>query len=181
MTLEEFYNENIHLIKSIYKVGSCVNPAITVNYRDTDLLFISDSPSILRKKLQREAYYFDDYEDAACLIAKKENLLPSQLHAYCLHYNELLFGEETQTTTDCILDSEEHKAIYKQELTNWYYFILQNPKHKYAYHVLMGCYILYNNSYDLTDEQIVQVQLAHDQNISDEAMAFIKEFLEIDN
>ena len=180
MTLEEFYNENKNIISAIYKIGSTVNPAINSNYHDTDLLFVSSSPAVLLKKLQREAYYFDDYKDAACLIGDVVNS-NLRLDAYACHYSELLYGTECRTTNDCILCDEESKSAYKNELAKWYYFILQNPKHKYAYHVLMGCYILYNNSYDLTDEQIAQVQLAHDQNISDEAMAFIKEFLEIDN
>lgn len=179
MNLEEFYNENKKLIKAIYETGSRVNPYVKNNYHDTDLLFIPNEGkrAELFEQLKSINFTFDDIEKPACLCGRLVDS-PAHSHAYQYHYAKLLYGEDIRNDSkDCILNTDANKARYFESIKNWYLTLsVGAASKKMWYYVLMGCYILYNNSYDLTNEQANNIQLAHDGNITEKSIEFIKNF-----
>lgn len=78
----------------------------------------------------------------------------------------------------------KHKTKFKETLKNYMPTIIDRYTetgeiHKSIYHILTGLYILSNNSYDLTEEQIQNINDAHDGNCTLELYNWVCS--EIDN
>lgn len=161
--------KNFEWIKAVYKVGSQTLPYID-NCHDLDFTIIVDHfPS--HSQLCKFYNYKPDLEDWFC--TKRTDLWRSS-RSYNCHYAELIYGEPL----DNIYDIFEHIDDYKAELVKDYGVSYEETKkYKFWYHILTGIYLLQNGKYELTDEQIANVRLCHDRQMTQELYDYIQGML----
>lgn len=100
------------------------------------------------------------------------NNLPARCEIWSYQYHYAYIGEHYgQDVPEYDYNILDHKKDYIDKLIAFYYEN-HNKKEKMWYHVLIGLYILENNSYDLTQAQQHEVQLAHDNQMSDTAYSW---------
>ena len=111
--------------------------------------------------LLRDASLFEYYKNANCshsYLADYDAKYGFPLFAYEFPYLDILFGEDTLGVKQIsLLDNKQRmKSALKAAINDI------NSSKKF-YHVLTTLYILKNNSYELTQEQIENINIVHDQ------------------
>lgn len=153
---------------SVAKTGSSALPWIKDPY-DTDYVFYVTN----RRDTARLIKLFKLKPIDECwIVGELSTNKCARLYAYEYHYLQPLFGTEFPD-----YDIFEHINEYKQILIN---HGLGQPlvvKHKFWYHVLTGIYMLDNGRYELTEEQIKNVNLCHDRQMTEELYNYIQERL----
>ncbi len=163
MTIDEIFEKMKPI--AIYKTGSSL--FFTTN-KDIDLILVYNT--------QDEINYYKQIVDGYDIHYRlKENSL--FLGSYSDHYIELLKGEDVFERINVFDHREDYIDLLKRYIT-----LFERHKEHYFkswYHVLACVYILSNNSYSLTQEQLESMQIAHDTQIkqSDKeyCINFIKE------
>ena len=200
--MQQLYNYIKSKCKALYKAGSLTIPFLT-GQRDIEYAFFCDSDDdaceclaiLYPPATEVTGIVVNEMgeEETVTTVVQNEPLIDYkvrlirgsspkceiwsyQYHYACIgeHYGKNISGYDYN-----ILD---HKKDYVDKLIGFYY---ENHKKtdKLWYHILIGLFILENNSYDLTQEQQHTVQLAHDKQMTDEAYNYAKSAIKnyIDN
>ena len=178
MDINEFIEINKDYIKCVYLIGSKACNHIN-NCHDKDILIIAND-DLCAKKIYRQfkKYQYDLDEDLSILISLSDTDFAKNIKFPTALYQQIIYGEDTSIVDRNRVLNEDYE-IAKKTLLDWYYFCKDDLKNKYWYYVLLGVYQLMNKSIELTDYQWYEVQLAHDRNISNNAINTIKDFLGI--
>ena len=181
--LEELssYNYNSGLL-SIYNIGSSSNPYIT-HKDDLDILFIYESRDYLDNLYKTiggikvlhdlSAKYNLDVHFISLPIPERK-----RFYDYELYYAKPLEGYQT---IDFNINILENKEVEKNKLSSFTNYLKSRPdkygKYLYDsklwYHVYMILSILKNDSYELNEEQIKNVNMLHDNIESQERKELI--------
>lgn len=161
--LKEIYGD---WIVSIYKVGSSVLPWIE-NPHDTDyLIFVTDNHDMKMSEL------FERKPKNECWFVSCPNKTRHPRNwSYICNFKELLCGEPMASEE---YDIFEHENEYKAHIVQCALGKPYNTQYKFWYHILTGIYLLNNGKYELTDEQINNVQLCHDKKMTQEIYDYIQ-------
>lgn len=152
---------------SVAQTGSGILPWIE-NPHDTDYIFYVRN----RKDVKKLILLFKLRPKNECWIVDELEVQGTRLYSYEYYYLKPVFGNDFPTYN--IL---EHVNDYKRELIKKGLgkpFIVEA---KFWYHVLTGIYLLDNEKYELTEEQISNIQLLHDRKGTQELYDYIQERL----
>lgn len=176
---QKVYNYLQPFCISIYLGGSYCQPFIK-NPHDIDFICFSKEPRemcdikrslyfFLKKNKVDKKYDFIQIRNAA----KEEQSYGSYINKEMIH----LVGEKLNFNFDIInKDRKKYVSILLDTIDKLNNNIIKNKKRWYQ--VLRGYYILLNNSYDMTAEQIEILNKVHDQeNGWEEYIKEVKEWL----
>ena len=153
---------------SVAKTGSSTLPWIKDPY-DTDYVFyVTDRRDIAKLTKLFKLRPIDE----CWIVGELSTNICARLYAYEYKFLQPLFGTDFPD-----YDIFEHEAEYKQILIE---HGLGQPlvvKHKFWYHVLTGIYMLENGTYNLTEDQINNINLCHDRQATKEIYDYIQEML----
>lgn len=154
-------------IVAINKMGSAVLPWIE-NPNDTDYEVYVTSCKELTKL--SKLYSYKNKEDSLfvrdeCWFTRDKR--PCAPYCYQYHYAQKLYGRDLPE-----YNIFEHKEDYKQCLVKA--GLGATNSGKFWYHILTGIYMLENGDYTLTEAQIANIRLCHDQQMTTEAYEFIQ-------
>lgn len=152
---------------SVAKTGSSTLPWIE-NPRDVDYIFYVTENQNTEKMLK--LYSKKPYKE--CWLIDELGQQDMRIYAYEYHFLEPIYGEDFPT-----YDVLKHIPEYKEMLINQGLECDFEPLRKAWYHILTGIYLIQNNSYELTEEQIQNVRLCHDKRMTQEIYNFIQEQL----
>lgn len=177
-TVEELLNLWLPIIKdgliSIELSGSSVLPWIKAP-ADKDIIFIYETSEKARKAhsnlLKAKEIFYLPRSEPMDLHFKTSHLLldvSSCIYGYETHFSiPYLNFKSLLDKIDILTNGKEN---YIQNLKKYYLFIksreqrnLDNYKLKQWYHIYTGLCILDNNSYNLTEEQIQNINILHDK------------------
>ena len=150
---------------SVAKTGSGALPWIKEPYDSDYVFYVTDR----RDTSQLVKLYKLKSIDECWIVGELSTNKCARLYAYEYHFLQPLFGTEFPD-----YDIFEHVNEYKQILIN---SGLEQPfvtKHKFWYHVLTGIYMLDNGTYELTEEQIKNINLLHDKQGTEEIYNYIQ-------
>lgn len=150
---------------SIYLGGSCVDKYIE-NHHDIDIVCFAKEPvnkchirRILYMYLNNDKLLKDEYDFFQIRTSLNEE------HTYGSYINKMmikLIGEDIQFNFDVIdKDRQEYINILKETVKKLEVCKIKNQKRWYQ--LARGLFILQNNSYDLTNEQVKIINEIHDQ------------------
>lgn len=178
MDINEFIELNKEYIKCVYLIGSKACQHIN-NCHDIDILIIANDETTA-KKIHRnfKKYEYDLDENLSIMVRLNDTNFAQNIKFPTSLYQQVIYGDDIAINDRNRVLNEDYD-IAKKTLYDWYYFCRNDLKNKYWYYVLLGVYQLMNRSATLTDNQWQQVQLAHDREISNEAVQLIKNFLGI--
>jgi hypothetical protein len=165
MTILEAADEFKSHIIAIVKSGSSVLPWID-NPHDTDYIIYTESEqgewvsAFYKLKPKNDCWFITN-------ISNKK----IRLFQYLYHYSQLVYGESIEPQPDIFEYEKEYKLILIEQLGK------PLRKQKYWYHILTGIYLLENRDYYLTEEQLQNVRLCHDRQITLEIYNYIQEQL----
>lgn len=174
MNIQEYYNTERSRILAIYLTGSRTYPCITKNIRDTDFIIVcksNDDAKRLCFESNKADFRIDGSTKNGRYYCSHLPYNPMNISYFSTHYLQLLAGKELRQKDDFFDHTEEYKDCLRITLPP---FI----RMKQAYYILMGAYILKNYSYEFTKEQSDEIQNAHDMNISQKSIQFLREFLD---
>lgn len=181
-----------YLIKNIEnKVNIYILSSSTIKYianpRDIDICIVIDEPDKekfwdLKRKIYRDLKIkFNYHEYNLCIkILNKETFIKNNLfYGYNLHYC-ILYNEKDNLNIEYTLkDIIKNEFIFKEEaikyLKTFCFDYKQISQMKEWYHIYIVKSIIENNSYDLTEEQIKNVNILHD--IKEEDLLIRKELI----
>lgn len=140
--------------------GSFVNPYIR-NHRDIDIIFIVKDDDIRKKviKTLRKNNMFKEFHkyNLGIIVASLTLDINSLYWTYILLYGIELFGTKDIRKNNNILEhKEEWIEGVRKESSHIGYFS------KIWYHIYTGLKIIDNNSYDLDEETINNINILHD-------------------
>lgn len=138
--------------KAIYKTGSSL---LLKNSNDNDFVFFYETKEEARQALIE---FKRDYD--GCVHFDYVRPLKVFLGCYIYHFMELVEGEDLHLDEFSIFDHEEE---YKELLKK---FVNLPKESKNWYHILTAYYMFKNNSYELTESQLKDIQRAHDKGIT---------------
>lgn len=98
--------------------------------------------------------------------------IKARIYAYQYHFLQVLYGNEVPQ-----YDIFEHSNDYKRKMVEYGLNKPLTPYDKFWYHILTGIYMLQNGKYELTDEQIANVRLCHDKQMTQEIYDYIQGML----
>lgn len=153
--LEELSTLNI---KAIYKTGSQVLPYIH-NKKDLDFCIVIPSFKDLTKEIHHKIFELKATLGIDLICIEEATFLENKIVAPWVieaYYFESIYGEAPKK-----INILEHKDEYLEMLRNWLGKEAFRPTKVYS-EVLAGLYVLENNSYDLTDKQIENINILHD-------------------
>lgn len=158
MKTTDFYKEPL----AIYRCGSSV---LLKRPNDIDLVFYYANEEDLKMgkaTTPRDIGY--------CLHFDTASPKP-YIHAYSYHFMEKIDGQDIDLNYDIFEHEEEYKAVLRTRASCM-------PKFwKKWYHILTAVYMYDNGSYDLTEEQLDNIQNVHDNGISEELYTYCIEKL----
>lgn len=154
---------------SIYKTGSRSLPFLK-NVHDLDIIVYVDSLGET-SKLDLEIRRFGQNADIKYKLVPNWKKKDMEIFDYQYHFIQYIEGREIDFSTYDIFTRKEE---YIECL--WRCFNRIKDTSKRMYHILVGVYMLENNSYDLTEEQADNVQLAHDNQCPEDCVKHIEEF-----
>lgn len=171
---KELIEKYAQLIKSVYLTGSSVIPWIE-NSHDTDyVIFVNDIRDA------RIADLYKEKQENECFICTTEKCRRNpQTFSYERYFEQILYGDFVEIEGYFIFDhiDEYKKCLVDNGLGHSY-----RAQLKFWYHILTGIYLLDNGEYELTDEQIANVRLCHDKQMTQETYDYIqKRLLEYKN
>lgn len=149
-------------IIAIVKSGSSVLPWIE-NPHDSDyIIYVEDKSEtwiseFYKLKPKHECWFITD-------ISNKK----ARLFQYLYHYSQLLYGELLEPRPSIFECEKEYKLILIEQLGK------PLRSQKYWYHILTGIYMFENGGYFLTEEQVKNVRLCHDKQITPEIYDYIQ-------
>ena len=109
-------------------------------------------------------------------VEKKQN---PRIFSYERYFEQIQYGDFVESEGYFIFDHEDE---YKQCLVDNGLGKPYDTRFKFWYHILTGIYLLDNGKYELTDEQIANVRLCHDKQMTQEIYDYIqKRLLEYKN
>jgi len=143
--------------------GTRVLPYIQ-NKHDWDVAFVFSSLLKKEQAVAKLPHSINEYRKAGlCLHFHTTHIKEDTLiYAYQCHYVQSLKGYEIKTPLVNILDIKEEYLdflqveAYKLSQASYCY------RAKIWYHIYTDLCILYNNSYELTEEQIKNINILHD-------------------
>ena len=159
---------------AIYHTGSSVCPWIE-NPNDADYLIIVAN---LPDRRVAELYELKPECETWLVtsVGKKQN---PRIFSYERCFEQILYGDFVESEGYFIFD---HTDEYKQCLVDKGLGKPLDTRFKFWYHILTGIYLLDNGEYELTDEQIANVRLCHDKQMTQEIYDYIqKRLLEYKN
>lgn len=157
-------------IKAVYKTGSSVLPYIN-NANDEDYVFLIDENTTTKQKI--ELYRHCPMTET--WVCNRRADLYNGVGAYTCHYAELIYGKNDHMLYDIFENVRDYK--YKLVLAGYNVDFEKYKRFKFWYHILTGIYLLKNGKYELTDEQIANVRLCHDKQMTREIYDYIQGML----
>ena len=153
----------------VYKTGSGVNPYINNPHDNDYIVFLGDN--------EFDSFNQTKYNDGHLMKRQLSTYGDVvKVHSYLWGYMQLVEGQAVQLP-NFFDKKDEWLSVAKTYL---YYegkrksHLDQNGKQRKSfYHLLMGLYILQNNSFELSTEQANNVQLAHDGNLPQEIIEWL--------
>ena len=148
---------------SVYKGGSSL---LLKYYIDIDLVYFY--PTWYEARQEEALHQQSENIDVHFMKARKPAVV---LWCYLYHFLELIEGEDLHLSEFSIF---ENKQKYVECLLN---YITLPLNHKYWYHILTAVSMFQNNSYELTETQLANIQKAHDNGITKEVYQDIVNYL----
>jgi hypothetical protein len=155
-------------LKSVALTGSSTLPWIN-NPRDLDYKFFVENThkgtlvaKLLTQKPRDECWFIADLDPPSMRIFEYE-----------YEFFEPIYGSEFPRSR-VLEDINTYKALIIK-LGKYQY----TPEVKIWYHILTGIYLIQNGKYELTEDQIKNVQLCHDKRMTPEIYQFIQDQLSI--
>ena len=149
---------------AIYTTGSSL---ILKKPNDKDVVYFY--PTKEEKIEALRTYRHDSEYDVHFAVAKTCVFLG----CYIYHFMELIEGEDLHLNEFSIFDHKEEYIALLKKAVNIY-----NRKSKKWYQILTAVYMFENNSYDLTEEQLKDIQQAHDKGVTKKLYTYIIDYLE---
>lgn len=177
--------EIINQIKKIYDIikdkcicvyvgGSfCIN--YLTSYHDIDVFIVCANTSIMTEVFN---IIYNDKEILTITHDLKEkfnlnilvttsfrcvNIWDCGNYIYNYNDNQIIFGEKINFNKNILKHKKEYLYTLKESLEKIYFFENRDKKIiKELYHLLTGVYILQNNSYNFTPEQIENINICHE-------------------
>lgn len=168
MEIEKF--ENLNWVIAIYKVGSSTLPWIN-SPNDTDYVFLVNEN--VSKKQLAELYQLQP-ENETWVCNKRANLF-NGIPSYNCTFAELVYGNNNYALYDIFDNVKDYK--YRLFSGGYNVDFEKYKRFKFWYHILTGIYLLQNGKYELTDEQIANVRLCHDKQMTQEIYDYIQGML----
>ena len=178
--IQNIYNTVKNYCKCIYIAGSKASSYIN-NPEDTDVVIVCNDTNdkiktlkLLHTTCKETKTTLKDNYNIVIIVSTVEKEL--QCREYCYQDYIMLFGDTTFQPFHDILNNVED---YKAALRELHDRICEAPNKK-LYRLLTGIYILQNNSYQLTQEQIANINLCHDMADTDrmaELLEYCREYL----
>ena len=136
---------------------------------------INVNVSVLARTSEIHRHYVDETYQTE---TQKQNLLRFPVYAYLFKDIDIVCGEDTSNIKSVDILQEPFKSRYIQALKDFlvedtHIFTTAGYHSKRLYHVLTGLYIIKNNSYDLTEEQVANINLLHDWQFPEELVTWI--------
>lgn len=171
---KELIEKYASLINSVYLTGSFVVPWIENSHDRDYVIFVNDI---------RDARIADLYKEKQkdeCFLCttgdKKQN---PRIFSYERYFEQIQYGDFVESEGYFIFD---HIDEYKQCLVDKGLGKPLDTRFKFWYHILTGIYLLDNGEYELAEEQITNVRLCHDKQMTQEIYDYIqKRLLEYKN
>lgn len=157
-------------IKAVYKTGSSVLPWID-NANDEDYVFLVDKDTTTAQMVE----LYRHQPMAETWVCSRHGDLFNGTGAYTCHYVELLYGKNDYALYDIFENAKDYK--YRLYLGGYNVDFEKYKRFKFWYHILTGIYLLQNGKYELTDEQIANVRLCHDKQMTREIYDYIQGML----
>lgn len=194
--IENFYRKECNEIEFIFQSGSSILPYID-NPHDVDIFVVFKNRENMREKchniciLQRQLRELNiSVAVVPCQLNRLQNWLDESVpvererfpaYTYLLRYIQFLGGEDTLNLHGFDVLSEPVRSRYIRSLkeaavrAETIHDDNNGKMDKCIYHILTGLYILQNNSYNFTPEQIYNINLAHDKECSEELYNWVLE------
>lgn len=177
--LEIIYNAIKEHCIGIY-VGGSFGISYLNSYHDIDIFIVC--PNLEERKIVFKMIRKDNQElkNKVDYLKEKYNAMVltttlfDQQHffgsSYQFHYKNdcVVFGQEINFAQDILGNKNDYIQMLKYLLEKVHYFKeKKNIILKDIYHILTGIYILQNNSYDFTSEQIENINICHEEKDQD--------------
>lgn len=164
-----FNNELLESLKpniiAVYKVGSSVIPWIN-NPHDVDYCVYTQC----ERHHGRLMPLYEARQSGECVFCRPTSSISTpHIYSYIEMFREKVFGEDVEMY-NILNDVDNYKKCLIEKGLGYEY----TPITKKWYHILTGIYIIENGKYELTDEQIANVQLCHDRQMTQEIYDFIQ-------
>ena len=195
--ITEFYNQHKDDIEYIIIGGSSNLPYIN-NAHDVDVYVTFKNRENIGEKmqyllgLQQEMKQLDErvmiiphfiavdkhwYDESVFVQKELERRAELPAYAYLFRYDDVICGNDNvdKKSIDILIEPTRSRYIESLKRATVKVKEYYNKKQRYSkiiYHLLTGIYILQNNSYDLTKEQIANINLAHDKQCTPELYEF---------
>lgn len=171
---KELIEKYASLINSVYLTGSFVVPWIENSHDRDYVIFVNDIRDARIADLYKEKQKDECF--LCTTVEKKQN---PRIFSYERYFEQIQYGDFVESEGYFIFD---HKDEYKQCLVDNGLGKPYDTRFKFWYHILTGIYLLDNGEYELTDEQIANVRLCHDKQMTQEIYDYIqKRLLEYKN
>ena len=196
--LIQFYNEHKNDIEYII-IGGSSSLSYINNIHDIDVFVtFKDRDNIDEKKqylldFQKELRQLDDrimiishflavdkhwYDESVFVPKELEARAKLPAYAYLFRYDKFVCGNDNIDKKNIDILNEPTRGRYIESLKRCSlrvknYYESRKKYSKSIYHLLTGIYILQNNSYDLTKEQIANINLVHDKECTQELYDFV--------
>ena len=171
---KELIEKYASLINSVYLTGSFVVPWIENSHDRDYVIFVNDI-----KDARIADLYKEKQKDECFLCTTVEKKQNPKIFSYERYFEQIQYGDFVESEGYFIFD---HKDEYKQCLVDNGLGKPYDTRFKFWYHILTGIYLLDNGEYELTDEQIANVRLCHDKQMTQEIYDYIqKRLLEYKN
>ena len=98
--------------------------------------------------------------------------------SYQFHYKEIsvLFGDPIHFAKEILLNKKDYIDVLNYSIERAYYFEEKTGEiPKNTYHIVTGVYMLQNDSYDLTPEQIENINICHDGEDQNKMKVLLKQ------
>lgn len=167
-TAEEVYNYLQPYCIAIYLGGSSCQEYIN-NKHDIDFICFSNEPVDMCHIRRLLYFYFKEHKQPENYDFIQVRTKQREEHAYGSFINKMmikLVGVDIDFKFDIINDNrEEYKQILKDTIKRIEDGKIRNQKRWYQ--IYQGMCIMQNNSYELTEEQVYNINVLHDMNEKD--------------
>lgn len=149
--------------KAVYQYGSVILDYI-VHKNDDDKCYFYETTELYDEKMKYLRLHRKELREQKIDVHLKDlsTFNPFQIWAYQHRYARLLSGEHLDFENINILEHKQEYLDYVKEFVNKR---IDNPKLKNLkiwYHIYTGLSIIENDSYELTDQQIKDINRLHD-------------------
>lgn len=163
---KELIEKYASLINSVYLTGSFVVPWIENSHDRDYVIFVNNIRDARIADLYKEKQKDECF--LCTTVEKKQN---PRIFSYERYFEQIQYGDFVESEGYFIFDHEDE---YKQCLVDNGIGKPYDTRFKFWYHILTGIYLLDNGEYELTDEQIANVRLCHDKQMTQEIYDYIQ-------